>query len=179
MQERAAKIKLLILDVDGVLTDGCLYYNSTGELMQSFYVQDGLGLKFLANLGIKLAIITGRHSKVAEARATELGIDHFYQGRINKLEALKELQANVQVELSEIAYMGDDVIDLPILSRVGLAACPRNAHSLILGDVHFVSRYDGGKGAVRELCDLILGAQNKLESIVVGARERGELFHAK
>lgn len=176
MIEKAAKIKLLILDVDGVLTDGLLYYTGQGEHSKSFYVRDGLGMRLLMEHGIEIALITGRTSEILASRSKELGIKYVYQGRVNKLEALQELMSELDLNLEEVAFMGDDIIDLPILSRVGLASCPANAHDMIRPHVNFISQYKGGRGAVRELCDLILTAQNKLASILTNTLEEGRLF---
>lgn len=177
MQERAAKIKLLILDIDGVLTDGLLYYGDQGEVMKAFHACDGLGIRLLLEHGVEIAIITGRTSKIVETRAKELGIPHVYQGCLNKLIALESLLATLKIDLSEVAFMGDDIIDLPILSRVGLAAAPKNAQVAIQDYVHFTSRFKGGRGAVRELCDLILQAQGKWPAILDATLKRGQLFN--
>ncbi len=176
MQDRAEKIKWVILDVDGVLTDGLLYYSNEGEVMKTFHARDGLGMRLLMEVGIEIALITGRTSTLLASRAKELGIQHVYQGRVNKLEALEELVSAYKIDLSEVAFMGDDIIDLPILSRVGLAASPKNAHVLIRDYVHFTSSCKGGRGAVRELCDLILLAQGKLEPILNATLQAGLRF---
>ncbi len=176
MHERAAKIKLLILDIDGVLTDGQLYYNKEGEAMKSFHARDGLGIRLLLENGVQVAIITGRESELVAKRAKELGIPFVYQGRVNKLEALNELMLHLNLDFSELAMMGDDIIDLPILTRVGFASCPKDAHEGILKYVHFVANKEGGQGAVRELVDLILVAQDKLLGIIERTLETGEVF---
>lgn len=176
MIEKAAGIKLLILDIDGVLTDGLLYYGAQGESLKSFHVRDGLGMRLLMEHGIEIAIITGRTSDIVAARTRELGIKYVYQGRTNKLEALEELSAQLKLNLAEVAFMGDDIIDLPILARVGLAASPADGHEFIRPHVHFISQHKGGRGAVRELCDLILSAQNYLTSILTKTLEEGKVF---
>lgn len=178
-EAKAAKIKLVILDVDGVLTDGALYYGAEGELMKAFNVRDGLGIRLLLEHGISVAIITGRTSKIVEARAQELGIAYVYQGRLNKLQALEELSAHLQLDFSQMAFMGDDIIDLPILSRVGLAAIPKNAHPAVQAYSHFISGYKGGRGAVRELADFILSAQSKLDVIMTKTLAQGEILKDK
>lgn len=160
--QRAAKITLLILDVDGVLTTGYLDYNATGEMVKSFYVQDGLGLQLLRQCGIQLAIISGRDSAVTAARAKDLKIHHVMQGAQDKGAALAELLHNANVTLEQCAYMGDDVIDLPILRQVGLACSVPNGHFLAQSAAHWISTQGGGTGAVRELSELILFAQDKL-----------------
>lgn len=162
--DRAKKITLLILDVDGVLTTGYLDYNATGEAVKSFYVQDGLGLQLLRQCGIQLAIISGRDSAVTAARARDLKIHHVIQGAQNKGVALSELLKSTNVTLEQCAYMGDDVIDLPILRQVGLACSVPNGHFLAQTSAHWVSHQNGGAGAVRELSELILYAQDKLSS---------------
>lgn len=176
MHTRALTIKLLLLDVDGVLTDGLLYYGQAGETMKTFHARDGLGIRLLLENGITVGLITGRSSKIVEHRAEELGIPHVYQGRLNKLDALKELMETLKIDLTDVAFMGDDIIDLPILSRVGLSACPQDAHSTIQKTVHFISQYPGGRGAVRELCDLLLTTQHKLEPILQRTLDQGKLF---
>ena len=159
---RASQVKLLILDVDGVLTTGYLDYDAQGEMVKSFYVQDGLGLQLLRQCGIQLAIISGRDSKVTAARARDLKIHHVLQGAQDKGAALAQLLDVAQVELSECAFIGDDVIDLPILRRVGLACSVPNGHFLAQNAAHWVSTQGGGAGAVRELSELILFAQDRL-----------------
>ena len=159
---RAQKVKLLILDVDGVLTTGYLDYDAKGEVVKSFYVQDGLGLQLLREQDIQLAIISGRDSPVTAARAKDLKIHHVLQGAQDKGAALASLLQTANVTLGECAYIGDDVIDLPILRAVGLAVSVPNGHRLARSAAHWVTAQSGGAGAVRELAELILFAQNKL-----------------
>ena len=159
---RAQKIKLLILDVDGVLTTGYLDYDAKGEVVKSFYVQDGLGLQLLRQQGIQLAIISGRDSPVTAARAQDLKIHHVLQGAQDKGAALVSLLKTAGVAASECAYIGDDVIDLPILRAVGMAVSVPNGHHLARSAAHWVTAQSGGAGAVRELAELILFAQDKL-----------------
>lgn len=158
--QKASKIKLLALDVDGVLTDGSIIYLSSGEEIKSFNVKDGLGVVRVARLGLKTAIISVRQSKVVEIRAAELKFDHVHQGVKDKKIIIEELARHHQFDLSEIAYMGDDVVDLSALQVVGLASCPSDAVDEVLSVSHFVSSKPGGKGAVRELCELIIKAQS-------------------
>ena len=160
----AREVRLLILDVDGVLTTGYLDYDAQGEVVKSFYVQDGLGIQLLRQMGIPIAIISGRDSKVTAARAKDLKIDFLIQGAQDKGAALKQLMVNAQVTPQQCAYMGDDVIDLPILRAVGLATSVPNGHMLAQRAAHWVSSSNGGAGAVRELAELILFAQDKLNS---------------
>ena len=159
---RAERVRLLILDVDGVLTTGYLDYDATGEATKSFYVQDGLGLQLLRQQGIVLAIISGRDSAVTAARARDLKIHHVLQGAQDKGAALAQLLATVGITAQECAYIGDDVIDLPILRAVGFAVSVPNGHVLARQAAHWVTAQGGGAGAVRELSELILYAQNKL-----------------
>lgn len=159
---RAQRVKLLILDVDGVLTTGYLDYDNHGEASKSFYVQDGLGLQLLRQQGIRLAIISGRDSAVTAARARDLKIDYVMQGAQDKGAALRELLQTAAVSLDECAYIGDDVIDAPILRVVGFAVSVPNGHPLARAQAHWVTAQGGGAGAVRELAELILFAQDKL-----------------
>jgi 3-deoxy-D-manno-octulosonate 8-phosphate phosphatase (KDO 8-P phosphatase) len=161
--ERAAGIRLLALDVDGVLTDGGLYYTDSGEELKAFNTLDGHGLKMLADSGVTLAIITGRRSRCVERRAENLGITHLYQGVAHKLEAWEALLATLGLTADAAAYIGDDVVDLPLLRRARFAATVPDAPALVRQHVHYVSGAAGGKGAVREVCEFILQAQGKLD----------------
>ncbi len=176
LQERASQIRLLLLDVDGVLTDGQLYFDGQEEALKSFFVRDGLGLSLLAAQGIQLGIITGRTSQIVTARARDLKIEYVFQGKLNKLAVFEELCARLSLHHNQVAYMGDDIIDLAILSRVGLAATVKNSHESVLPYCHFVSRFKAGRGAVRELCDLILKAQGYFEPLVARALQTGEVL---
>lgn len=166
LRSRAKGIRLLALDVDGVLTDGSIFMDDVGGEYKAFYVRDGHGLKLLQRAGIQIALITGRSSGVVDARARELGITYVYQGALDKRLPFQDLKAASGFTDHEIAYMGDDVVDLPILSQVGLAAAPVDAHAAVLERVHLVSRHVGGRGAVRELCDLLLESQGLMEGIL-------------
>lgn len=154
--KRAEDISLVIFDVDGVLTDGGLYLSDDGQETKRFHARDGLGMKMLHQSGIQLAIITGRTSDVVAHRARELNIDHVYQGRKDKLPAFEQLCASTGKAASEIAYMGDDLIDLPVLRRVGLALTVPNAHDEVAEIAHWVSTASAGNGAAREACEFIL-----------------------
>lgn len=159
---RARQVRLLALDVDGVLTDGSLYFDNQGnEALKAFNSKDGQGIKLLQHNGINVGIITARHSPMVAKRAQELGINHLMQGRENKLEALPQLLADSAVDYRHIAYMGDDLADLAVIRRVGLAMTPADGHWFIRKQSHWISGYRGGSGAVREACDLILLAQGK------------------
>lgn len=157
--ERAARIRLLALDVDGVLTDGRLYFDQKGNELKAFFTRDGLGMKALQRYGIQVALITGRQSRMVADRAAQLDIAHVYQGRDDKLNALRELVSDSGVEEAAICYAGDDLIDLPVLERVGLSVAPADAAPQVRERVHWVTSAGGGRGAVREICDLILAAQ--------------------
>lgn len=169
LQLRAAKIRWLLLDVDGVLTDGRLYFGNQGEEFKSFSTLDGQGIKALQKTGVKVGIITGRTSQLVAKRAQDLGITLLIQGREDKWHALEELLAearltNAAPELEQIAFMGDDWPDLTVMTRVGLALCPANAHSSVSERAHWQTERRGGEGAVRDACDLIMKAQASYES---------------
>ncbi|WP_019551886.1 KdsC family phosphatase [Propionispira raffinosivorans] len=164
--ERAKKIKLLILDVDGVLTDGKLIIGPSGEFCKTFHVHDGLGIALSKKFGLKTAIITGRTSKMVEFRANELKIDALYQGQSNKVHALDKLQQEFHVNLDEIAYVGDDLIDLPVMTRVGLACAVPNAVCEVKARSHYITAAHGGHGAVRQVIEMILRAQGFWDQII-------------
>ena len=166
LNELARNIRLLIMDVDGVLTDGRIYYNAQGEESKSFYVQDGLGLKLLQTTDIKLAIISGRADRCVEHRASALGIDYYYAGVRDKKVALDELLAETGLTAKQCAFIGDDLIDLPILRRVGLAVTVPDASALVRQHSHYVTGSPGGHGAVREVAELIMQAQGTFDAIV-------------
>ncbi len=160
---RGKQVKLLLLDVDGVLTDGTLIYSSEGVESKCFNTQDGLGLRLLQDSGVEVGIITARTSPMVERRAKELGLAHLFQGHSDKLLAFESILKETGLRPPQTAYMGDDLMDLPILNRVGLSAAPANAVSEIRQRVHYTTERGGGRGAVREVCDLILEAQSNLE----------------
>ena len=162
----AQKIKLLLLDVDGVLTDGRLYYGNSGEELKAFDIQDGLGIKLLQSAGIKVGIITGRSSDLVKRRAKELSIDPVIQGREDKLTALNELLKDMNFNLEEIAFVGDDLPDLAVVRRVGLGITPANGNHILASQALWETKKSGGNGAVREVAELILIAQGKLESLL-------------
>lgn len=166
IQQRAARIKLLALDVDGTLTDGQLWFGSDGAEIKAFSVLDGMGLKLLRDNGIEVALITARQSRVVQLRARELGLKHVHQGSHDKLATLLAVCAELGIEPDQAAFMGDDLPDLPALRAAGLAATPANAHAWVVPLVHWQSQALGGHGAVRELCDLILTAQSRADAIL-------------
>lgn len=161
-----ANIKLIIFDVDGVLTDGKIVIGTNGELFKSFHCQDGLGIKLLQAAGIKTAIITGRKSEIVAKRGLELKIGDVYQGVQNKLTALFDLEKKYGLSSDEIAYIGDDLIDLPVMCRIGLACAVANAAPEVKGMAKYVAQANGGDGAVREVAEMILKAQGKWDALV-------------
>lgn len=165
MEERLQKIKMLLLDVDGVLTDGRIVYGSDGTETKAFDVKDGHGLKMIQRAGIEVGIITGRKSSVVERRACELGISILYQGVKDKLVPFREILETCSIGEDEIAYVGDDIVDLPILLRVGFAATVADALPEVRERVHYVADRQGGKAAVREICDLILKGSGRWDGV--------------
>lgn len=167
---RAAGIRLLVFDVDGVLTDGGLYYGDGGEVMKRFDVKDGHALVMARLSGLRSAILTARTSAIVEARGRELGFAAIYQGRKEKGAALDALLVELAVPASACAYMGDDVNDLPALSRAGLSACPADAVPEVRQEAHFVTQSAGGRGAVRELVELCLKASGQWTAVLTRMR---------
>ena len=165
MQERIQKIKLLLLDVDGVLTDGRIIFDANGVETKFFNVKDGHGIKLVQRAGIEVGIVSGRESQVVVNRARELGIALVHQGALDKLVIYQQVLAETGLADEAVAFMGDDVIDLPVLRRVGFAAAPADAVPEVVPHVHFVARNRGGWGAVREVCDLLLKEQGAWETV--------------
>lgn len=161
--ERARLIRLVIFDVDGVLTDGSLYLGDDGQEYKAFNSRDGHGMKMLRRTGVTLAIITGRTSEVVRIRMEYLGIGQVYQGQHDKLVAYEELKENLNLSDEQIAYAGDDVVDLPVMRRVGLAVAVADAHALVRHHSHWQTQSPGGRGAARELCELVMEAQGTLD----------------
>lgn len=164
LAERIKPLRLVAFDVDGVLTDGGLYLSDSGEEFKRFNSLDGHGLKMLRNSGIELAIITGRTSRCVEMRAKNLGITRVYQGVEDKLAAMQSLLADMKLAPEQAAFMGDDVVDLPVMRRVGLALSVPAAPQIVRDHAHYISQRNAGHGAVREVCELILGAQGNLDT---------------
>ncbi|WP_410498556.1 3-deoxy-manno-octulosonate-8-phosphatase KdsC [Chitinibacter sp. S2-10] len=164
VNECAKQVRLMIFDVDGVMTDGSLYYTDAGEELKAFNSLDGHGLKMLKNSGVKLAIITGRNSKLVEHRARNLGIDFLFQGAHDKLQSFQALIAKAGVTPEQCGFMGDDVIDLPVMRRVAFAVAVPAAPELVLQNAHYVTGRQGGHGAVREVCELIMASQGTLDA---------------
>lgn len=167
--EKAMPIKLIAMDIDGVLTSGELYYTAQGDVMKAFHVHDGMGISLAQHAAnIPIAIITGRTASSVAMRASELSIKYIYQGIINKLGILQSLCDDLGIGLNEVAYIGDDLNDLAVLRVVGFSAAPANARTEVKDSVDFVSTYKGGEGAVRDMIEFILKAQHKWNDILVG-----------
>lgn len=164
LSARIKPLRLIAFDVDGVLTDGGLYLSDSGEEFKRFNSLDGHGLKMLKASGMELAIITGRTSKCVELRAKNLGITRLYQGVEDKLAVMQSLLATLNLAPEAAAFMGDDVVDLPVMRRVGLALSVPDAPQIVRDHAHYVSQRDAGHGAVREVCELILAAQGNLDA---------------
>lgn len=165
MVERAKKITMLLLDVDGVLTDGRIVYGNYGDEIKNFDVNDGLGIFLVKRAGLKCVILTAKGSKVVKKRAKELGIDKVYQDFHHKIEALYKIRKTFKIKDEEICFVGDDLIDIPVLKRAGLAVVPPNAMDEVKQFAHFITQKKGGRGAVREVCDFLLKSQGKWEEI--------------
>ncbi len=163
---RALAIRLAIFDVDGVLTDGRLFFDHDGHELKAFHARDGHGLKLLQQSGVETAVISGRNSHAVALRCDSLGIRHVYQGYEDKLAALSALCQTTGIGLAQIAYVGDDVLDLPIMRRVHLAIAVQDAHFIVKQYAHWITENPGGLGAAREVCDLIMHAQGTFETII-------------
>lgn len=171
VDKRAAAVRMVVLDVDGVLTDGRLHYGPEGEAVKVFDVRDGHGIKLLMRSGIEVALLTARCSPMVATRARELDIGHVLQGQKNKASGLAELLERTGVSAQACAYMGDDWPDLPVLKRVGLAATVADACAEVRGCAHWIAQAKGGHGAVRELAQMILHAQGKLATLLADDSE--------
>lgn len=161
--EHARAVKLMAFDVDGVLTDGRLYFSANGDEIKAFASRDGHGMRLLQSEGVRLAIITGRSSRSVELRANNLGIDIVKQGVSDKRGVLREVLAELGMSFENAGFMGDDVVDLPVIRSCGFSATVADGHELVRRHVDYVARYPAGRGAVREVCELILRAQGKLD----------------
>ena len=159
ISEKASKVKLLLMDCDGVLTDGQMYFGHTGEELKSFFVRDGQGLVMFHNAGFKSGIISGRSSPIVEMRAGQLGIEYIYQGKKNKADAFHEIAAESGFPAEEIAWIGDDTPDIDVFPHVGFAIAVADAHDAVKAAAHYVTQRDGGRGAVREVIDMIMDSQ--------------------
>lgn len=161
--ERLSKVRILVLDVDGVLTDGRIRLDDNGVETKAFDVTDGHGLKMIARAGILVAIVTGRQSKVVEVRARELGIKEVHQKALSKLPVVRDLLARHAIAPEEVCYMGDDIVDLPVMLQVGAAITVPGAMDDVVSRAHWVTKRPGGQGAVREVCDALLKAKGLWE----------------
>lgn len=164
--KQAANVRLMGFDIDGVMTDGRLYFSPEGDHLKAFFSRDGLGIKLLARSGVKIAIITGRDSPIVTRRAANLGIELVRQGVEDKRAAMTELLAGENLDFTQCGYMGDDLIDLPVLRACGFAACVPDAHALVRQHADYVARAPAGAGAVREVCEMILRAQGSWERVM-------------
>jgi 3-deoxy-D-manno-octulosonate 8-phosphate phosphatase (KDO 8-P phosphatase) len=165
LKEKLKKIKMLILDVDGVMTDGRIIIDDEGHELKNFDVRDGHGLKIIQRYGIKIAILTGRKSEVVNHRAQDLEIKEIYQGALNKKEVFQKILLKNNLAASAVAFMGDDIIDIPVLRNVGFSVAVADAVDMVKKSVDYVTKHKGGHGAVRELCEMILQAQGKWPEI--------------
>ena len=161
---KAEKIKCLICDIDGVLTDGKLYYDNYGNELKAFHVQDGMGLKLLMAAKIHVAVITASKNAVVDHRMNQLGIEHYYKGQVDKITALHQLKEKLGLDNAEIAYVGDDLPDLPLIRQVGLGVAVADAVVQVKEFAYWQTTKKGGRGAVREVCDLILNAQQLFDT---------------
>ena len=164
--EKAKKLKLLILDVDGVLTDGKLFFDNEGNEYKSFHARDGHGIKLLRQTGVEVAVISGRKSNSVALRMKSLGIDHIYQGHEDKRAAFNELLTKVGITSEQVAHVGDDLLDLPIMTRVGLAIAVNDANFAVKKHADWCTTTPGGQGAVREVCDFIMQAQGHFNDVL-------------
>lgn len=162
--ERARHVRLMLFDVDGVLTDGRLWFGPAGEALKAFSVPDGHGIKLLAQSGVAVALLSGRDSPAVRLRAAELGIAHVLQGIEDKLASFEALVRRLGLAERQTAFMGDEVTDLPVLRRCGLACAPREAHELVLRHAHYIARAPAGGGAAREVCEFLMRAHGSLEA---------------
>jgi 3-deoxy-D-manno-octulosonate 8-phosphate phosphatase (KDO 8-P phosphatase) len=164
--KRAASIRLVIFDVDGVLTDGSLYLGDGGEEYKAFHSRDGHGMTMLQSTGVIIGVITGRTSQVVVHRMASLGVEYVYQGHREKLPAFEDMLEQVGVSPEVTAFVGDDVVDLPVMARVGLAIAVQDAHPLVKQHAHWQTPHPGGRGAARDVCELILEAQGNLRPML-------------
>lgn len=174
VSDLAAVVKLAIFDVDGVLTDGGLILGPNGQEFKNFHVRDGLGLVMLRSTGVELAIITGRESTVVTERMAALGIEHVLQGQSDKEQALDKLLDDLNVDVSTVCYVGDDLPDLPVMMRVGLSVAVADAHSELIKHAAWKTKAKGGAGAVREVCEMILAAQGNLSTAIKNFGSQGQ-----
>ncbi|MEI6608463.1 MAG: HAD-IIIA family hydrolase [Deltaproteobacteria bacterium] len=165
LKDKLKKIKMLMLDVDGVMTDGRIIMDDEGRQLKNFNVRDGHGLKIVQRYGIEIVILTGRKSEVVNQRAKDLEIKEVYQGALNKKEVFQKILLKHNISASSVAFMGDDIIDIPVLREVGFSAAVADAVDVVKKNVDYVTKNKGGHGAVRELCEIILQNQGKWPEI--------------
>lgn len=163
IKQRAKKIRLALFDVDGVLTDGKIHINEHGHEIKTFNTQDGHGIRLLQHYGIQVGVITGRSSKALEHRMHDLDIEHVYQGSVDKNSAYQELLKKLNMNAEQTSFVGDDIVDLQIMSQCGLSIAVANAHDFVKQHAHWQTVNSGGNGAVREVCELLLASQGLLE----------------
>lgn len=164
--EKIKQLKLLILDVDGVLTDGRLYFDNQGQEYKCFHARDGHGLKLLRQTGVEVAVISGRCSNSVGLRMQSLGIHHVYQGHENKRAAFKEILENLHLSAEQTAHVGDDLLDLPVMTQVGFSIAVQDANFAVKNHAHWCTQLPGGQGAVREVCDLIMQVQGHFHTVL-------------
>lgn len=164
--QRARDVRLVVFDVDGVLTDGSLYFDDDGRQYKAFHSQDGHGMRMLMDSGVRIGVLTGRNSGVVEHRMRDLGIDLVVQGHREKLPAFRDMLEGAGVAPAQAAFVGDDVVDLPAMRCAGLAIAVRNAHPLVIEHAHWTTSATGGRGAARETCEFIMRAQGTLDAIL-------------
>ena len=162
---KAARIRLVVFDVDGVLTDGRLYFGNDGDEYKAFHSRDGHGIKMLQNNGVEIAVISGRRARSVERRMADLGVRHVYLGIDDKLAAFESLLRELQINLEQVAYVGDDIIDLPVMRKVGLAIAVQDADPFVKQHAHWQTPNAGGYGAARDVCELLLAAQGRLDAV--------------
>jgi len=167
IKEKLKRIKILILDIDGVMTDGRIVMDDEGRELKNFDVRDGHGIKVLQRYGIKVAILTGRKSKVVECRAKDLDIKDVYQKVFNKKEVFEKILKKYKLSADEAAYMGDDIVDIPVLKRVGFSVAVADALDVVKKSVDYITKNKGGRGAVREVCEMILQAQDRWQEVAI------------
>ena len=164
--ERARKVRLILFDVDGVLTDGSIYLDDTGAELKAFNTHDGHGIRLLLHYGFEVGVITGRSSKSLAHRMQDLEVKHVYQGCKDKFLAFQELLSRLSLDEQQVAYVGDDIFDLQVMTRCGLAVAVANAHAYVKQHAHCETINTGGHGAAREVCELLLGAQGLLDQVL-------------
>lgn len=159
IREKLSKIKLLLMDCDGVLTDGRMYFGENGEALKSFFVRDGQGLVMFHEAGFRSGIISGRTSPIVEMRATQLGVEFIYQGKKDKGESCAQIMRDADVSIEQVAWIGDDTPDIDVFPHVGVAIAVADAHEAVRQAAHYVTKANGGRGAVREVIDLIMASR--------------------